>query len=432
MIGRLVSLAILAALAVSGAAAAWAQMPESQPPPGRRPTIEKSAAARAAETYSAKGMSLGGFRLFPVLEVDEAYNDNIYATSPSTGTTPSFVQYVVPSVELRSDWSNHKVNLFARGNFSFYSADAAHDFQDFTFGTEDRLDIRRNWTLSGGLQYSRLHEDYGTPNSANGAFSPTIYYLLSGNLKNVQRLGMIKLQVDARVDRFTYLNNGLGAAEGVIPNTDRDRVESREAFKVGYEFIPGYELWLRSAFNQRNYRYTPDSSGYNRDSQGFGLVTGVTIDFGGITAVEMFAGYLQQNYVDYVFPNVSTPTFGLTGYWNPTPPLWVKPFVRRTLEDTSLTNAASFIQTTGGLDLTYDVRPNVRLDLRGDYSTADYLTIASTPGRADQYFSGKVNVLYNLTPEVFTGPSYQYINRTSTSANPYSQNIIMLRLGARL
>ena len=84
---------------------------------------------------------------------------------------------------------------------------------------------------------------------------------------------------------------------------------------------------------------------------------------GGITSVEAFAGYLQQNYNNSAaFPTISVPTFGLTGYWNPIRELWVKPFVRRTVDDSALTQSVAYINTSAGLDVNYHMRPNVRYD----------------------------------------------------------------------
>ena len=77
---------------------------------------ERSPSARAAENYNPTGVTVGSFRLFPLLELDEVYNDNIYATSYGTpGLTSSFIQIVRPSLQLRSDWSNHMLNFFAIG-----------------------------------------------------------------------------------------------------------------------------------------------------------------------------------------------------------------------------------------------------------------------------------------------------------------------------
>src|SRR5262249_48450064 len=261
----------------------------------------------------------------------------------------------------------------------------------------------------GGVSYKRLNEALGTPNTVNGQTSPNVYYLLAGNVGYYESFGRIKLRIDGRVDNYSYLNNAF--VPGVIPNTDRNRTEIREALRLGYEFLPGYQIWARGGFNQRLYQNIPDTSGFNRNSSGFDVVGGFALDFGGITSMEFFAGYIQQNYVDVVFNQISVPTFGLTGYWNPYRPLWIKPYVKRTIDDSSLTNAQAYINTSGGLDVNYDMRPNIRLDGHADYTIADFTTASTTPGAPyDQYFTFRVGLLYLPTPNFYLGPTYQFVH----------------------
>src|ERR1044071_5618882 len=74
-----------------------------QPPVRLERPDERSPSARAAENYDPTGIAVGSFRLFPLLELDEVYNDNIYATSfGAPGQTGSFIQVVKPSLQLRS------------------------------------------------------------------------------------------------------------------------------------------------------------------------------------------------------------------------------------------------------------------------------------------------------------------------------------------
>ena len=97
--------------ALIGTQASQAQTaPGSPGQPQQRPTAQdnRSPTAAAAENYDPKGMPLGSFRLFPELELDEVYNDNIYATAYGVnGRLGSFIQVIKPSAELRSDWNNH-------------------------------------------------------------------------------------------------------------------------------------------------------------------------------------------------------------------------------------------------------------------------------------------------------------------------------------
>jgi hypothetical protein len=404
-------------------------------PPGAREERQdqRAPAARAAEDYSPTGVPVGSFRLFPVLELDEVYNDNIYAASNATGKIGSFIQLIKPSLDLRSDWNNHMLNFFARGTFGFTAVNNTENFQDFSFGTDGRFDIQRDWNVYGGGSFSRLHEDRGTPNVVTSAFEPNKYNQLAGNIGYFQRFNRLSMRLDARIDNYSFVNSGPGPAAGVISNFDRDRTEWREALRVGYDFSPGYQVWARGSLNQRNYNNTVDSQGFTHNSSGYDIVGGVAVDLGGITSFEAFAGYIHQDYRDPRYPVVQGVAFGLTGYWNPIRELFVKPFVRRTIEDSALLGTSAYLNTAAGLDVDYRVRPNVKIDGHFDYSVADYSVSSATAGRYDQYITFRTGVLYYPTREFFVGPSYQFTHRTSNGVNSdFDQNLIMLRLGARL
>src|SRR5216683_7638885 len=242
-----------AARAQNAPAPAVAQAPTEQGPQPRQEPDNRTPAQRAAENYDAPGVRVGSFLLFPELEADETFNDNIYASSNATGKMASFIQGIKPSLKLNSDWSNHMLNFFATGAFAFYSADSSQNYQDFSVGADGRFDIEHEWNTYGGVSYSRKNEALGTPNSATGTVQPTQYYQLAGNVGYYQRFGLIKTRLDGRIDNYNYLNNGNGPAQGVIVNTDRNRTEFHEALRVGYEFIPGYEIWTRGTLNQRQY-----------------------------------------------------------------------------------------------------------------------------------------------------------------------------------
>jgi hypothetical protein len=385
-------------------------------------------------SYDVKGVPVGSFRLFPQLELNEVFNDNIYATPSGQAPTAAFIQVVKPTLDLRSDWNNHMLNLFARGAFGFYSTNSTENYQDLSVGFDGRIDIQRGWNTYGGFSFNRLHEDRGSPNVTTAGFTPTIYNQISGNVGYYQEFNRLNVRLDGRVDNYKYFDNGLSPANGVITNDARDRTEWRQAARFGYEFSPGYQVWTRGSLNQRRYDRIPDDVGFDRNSTGWDVVGGVTVDLGGITSFEAFVGYLQQNYEDSRLQQISAPQFGLTGYWNPIRELMVKPFVRRTIEDSALTTAVSYVNTAFGTDVTYNFRPNIQVDAHGDYSIADY---GFFPGvvsqRYEQYLTLRASVLYRPTANFYIGPSYQYLHRDSNQPNStYGQNMVMLRLGARL
>lgn len=437
-LSRVFGFALLSGAVGLSAAEVSAQMvPGVVGPPQQRDERldERSPAVRESESYDPKGVRLGGFNLFGALEADEVFNDNIYATSNATGKQAAFIQVINPTLALKSDWNNHMLNAYAKGGFGLYSVNGAlNNYQDVSVGADGRLDIQRNWNVYGGASWNRRHDEFGTPNTPNGLGLPvTVYNQTSANVGYFQAFNRLNVRLDGRFDNYNYFNNGLGPAQGVVPNSDRNRNEWREALRFGYEFSPGYEVWVRGSFNQRRY-FQLDTFGLDRSSSGFDVVGGMIVDLGGITSVEIFAGYLQQTYVSGQFSTISTPTFGLIGYWNPMRDLWVKPFIRRTVDDSALQGTAAYINTAGGLDVNYHVRPDLRLDGHADYAIADYAALsAGTNNQYDQYFTFRVGMQYLLTPNFYLGPTYQFIHRTSNQFNAdYDQNVVMLRLGARL
>ena len=399
-----------------------------------RPDV-RSPAVRESENYDAKGVRVGEFKFFGTLEADEVFNDNINATSNALGRQAAFIQLINPTLELKSDWNNHMLHAYAKGGFGFYSVNPSlNNFQDVSVGADGRLDIQRNWNVYGGGSWNRRHDEFGTPNTPTGIGLPvTVYNQTSANVGYFQAFNRLNVRIDGRYDNYNFFDNGLGPAQGVIPNSDRNRNELREALRFGYEFSPGYEVWVRGSLNQRRY-FQLDSSGLDRSSNGFDVVGGMIVDLGGITAVEFFAGYLQQTYVSGQFSTISTPTFGLIGYWNPIRDLWVKPFIRRTVDDFAFTGSAAYLSTSGGLDVNYHVRPNVRIDAHADYAVADYSALsAGGSNQYDQYVTLRAGLMYLPTANFFVGPVYQFITRSSNQFNgDYNQNVVMLRLGARL
>jgi hypothetical protein len=132
-------------------------------------------------------------------------------------------------------------------------------------------------------------------------------------------------------------------------------------------------------------------------------------------------------------PPLQGPQFGLLAYWTPLKELWIKPYVKRTVNEAAYVGESGYLNTAMGVNATYDILPNVRLNGLADYTIADYQSFSSTSGRYDQYLTFGASAMYLPTPEFFVGPSYQYIYYTSTVPGlNYSQNLIMLRLGARL
>src|SRR5262249_48766865 len=65
------------------------------------------------------GIAIGAFYIYPQIELNGGYDTNVFAQSASLGTTGSPYTTVAPSLELRSNWSNHQLRLVGGAGFGF-------------------------------------------------------------------------------------------------------------------------------------------------------------------------------------------------------------------------------------------------------------------------------------------------------------------------
>jgi hypothetical protein len=423
----------VAFILMAGASQAWAQSAAPTSQPQSTPQRPGQVQPAPGENYDPPGIRMGGFLLYPSFELVEMYNDNVFATT--NNRVGKFITVVNPRVDLKSNWNNHALNLFAAGSVGFYHGASSENFQDFSVGGSGRLDIQRNWYLFGGGSFSRRHEERGTPNALFGP-EPNEYFDAQANVGYYQKFNRVFVRAEGKWEHLSYTNNKSLNIAGVVNNENRNRSEFTETLRVGYEFVEGTELWVQGGLNQRVYDSRFDNLGFQRSSNGWEIVGGATVDLGGITQVEGFAGFRAQDYRDARLGEIRGAIFGLAATWNPYVPLFIKPYVRRTIEETNIAGYSGYWSTLAGVNVDYRLRPNIRVSAGAAMGWDDYRLnnqVAGTPDRLDRYLILEIGVQYRPTENFFVGPSYQYTNRDSnTGGLDYGRNIFMLRGGVQL
>src|SRR5882672_7473203 len=158
-----------------GAAPSFGQSKDPQPVTSPIPTgigIPRSTPDAAPPSPEELGIQLGSFHLFPTLDLRAGYDTNVFA-QPAGQQTSSPYFAVRPSLDLRSDWSNHMLNLSASGVFGFYTNATSQNYQNFAVGTDSRFDIQRDMYVSGRASFIRTTEALGSPDVAFSA-TPTV------------------------------------------------------------------------------------------------------------------------------------------------------------------------------------------------------------------------------------------------------------------
>lgn len=425
-------------VALSGVA--LAEEVKAKPVTTARPVAKKSPAPQTTETDSWYGQSvferarpeytndpkrLGSFKFKPEITINEVADSNIYAAN--TAEKSDFITQVSPGVALESDWSRHALGFNASGDLGFYSDHSRENFGDYSLGASARLDAFRETFFLGSASTSHLHEDRGSPDSVANAKNPTEYNKNDASLSFVRNLHRVALKLDGDYTGYDY-QNGKTTAGTVITNSGRDRDEYKITGRVGYEIIPEYEAFIRSALNERNYDAALDATGVNRDSNGYEVVTGTAINLGGKTKGEVFVGYMDQSYDSNSLEDVSGAQFGGNVLWNATGLTSVKTGILRGVQETTISSTSSgYIATQYSVALEHEFLYNVLGGVNVSYETDEYEGVGVT--REDDITGAGAELRYLLNRNASVIGKYNYTNRDSSAANQdYDRNVLSLGL----
>lgn len=378
---------------------------------------EDDVLARSRPDYDAKGMPLGGFRLFPTLYLGVGNDDNIYRTE-SGAVSDTYFQ-VDTNLDLQSDWNRHALNLTAGTNSWFYSDYGQEDHTNWHIGADGRLDVVRTTYLTGGANYQSLHEERSSPDLPGYAAEPTQYSLRTLDAAATWQPSRIGFYAGVVSNRYDYDSTSL-VGGGVLNNDDRDRDVVTTTGKVFYEFSPGYAGYVSVSYNERSFDQTLDRSGYNRSSHGYAVDGGLRLMLSHLLEGEIYAGYLDQSY-KAPLSDVDGFDYGVALTWYPSEMTTVRLNAARTLTDTTIAGASAADEQSVRLELDHELMRNVILIGNLGYADSEY----SGSTRRDTLTSAGVGVRYLLNRYFTLVANYSYQSRNSNVAGQdFDNNVI--------
>ena len=406
---------------------------DQQTPQVDLPDASASTGGAVERRGNELGISVGAFTLFPQLDLNLGYDDNVFATS--TAPTASAVGVVRPSLELRSEWLNHSIRLVASGGFGFYANAPTQNFQNYLIQADGKLDIRNDVYATGLIAFRRNTEALGTPN-VSFAQAPTVVDSVPIELGLYQRFNRLFYQLNVSATKYWYYDYSTITSLG-LPAASRDRTEYEERIKIGYEVTDGLAFFIAPGINQRRYVDTINSAGQQRDSTGWNVAVGASWTVGAKTSLDGSIGLTSQNYTASG-QSTSATIFSLSGSWNGYEPLVLRPVLTRSINESALANYQNYVSTVAGIDFTYDIHYPWKAVGGISYNTADYTPAPGVAGvnpRTDYFVKASLGVLYEVRPQYSIGPLYEYSQGSSTdvaAGGPqYSRNFFSIRLVAK-
>ena len=387
-----------------------------------RPERAESVLSRPRPDYDPVPLMWGDFGFYPSLEAGGAYNSNIYATSGNT--KDDVVGTLRPVLSGVSDWGRNSLSFIAYGDIDQYVDHTTESYQNAVGDVEGRYDIANQTWVSGHAGYQHLTEPRSSPNNAGG-IEPDTFDVAKAGLSAYRGAGIVHAGVDYNFSHFTYDNVPTSTGTSIIESF-RNRSENAFQTKITADAGGNVVPFLRLGYNRRDY----DTSSL-RTSQGYDAVIGSSVDFGGITSLEAYAGWLSQDYSNFPAGRINAaPDFGGRIDWNVTGLTSLALEVSRSVAETTAANFDSYLETGGSLTLTHELRRDLLVEADLSYSHDDF---KGSGARSDEVPGAGAGMRWFINRNFYSDVTYNWSGRSSDNpGNNYADNIVALRLGMRM
>jgi hypothetical protein len=375
------------------------------------------------------GLQTGDFFWFPSGEVDEAYNDNIFATPNATSS--DMITVLQPRIDLLSSLPRgDALNLHAGAALQYYARHSAQDTMDGFGGVDGRLAVTAGSYFYGGAQIAQSHTPRTSPDSPGNAAEPVVFDSYTANAGFMQTGLRLGYQAELAVNSVKYNAVPL-IGGGISPQGSADVNIYQAVLRGNYEFIPDYQGYIRVSPNLRIYpNRLAGAPSFN--SQGYRVDLGLEVFPTGLVYGEVYAGYLNQDFRVSSLGSINAPDAGGRVVWNVTRLTTLTLNASRTVNTTNPTigNGTGYLASVATVNVDHELLRNLLLNA----NIGDEIDQFQGLSRTDNVLSAGASVKYLLNRNLYVGGSYTYQQRSSSGTAlgaPYAQNIVMLRVSTQ-
>ena len=376
---------------------------------------------RSRPDVDPRGIRVGSFLLYPAVTGKAEYDSNIFALDKNfSAIIDDFILVVAPEVVLESNWNRHQLNLWARAALGFYTDNSTEDYEDFDFGFDGRIDIRRDTDLTIDGRFQHLHEDRGSPDAGAG-INPTEFDQITSNVVFYHAQNRFSIQLRSGITYYDFDDAAAAPPVILINHDDRDRLEWLATGRAGYDISNSTRIFVIGYYDRRNYDHIVDDFGFNRDSRGYSIGGGITVELTGKFSFEGFVGHQKQNWFDTSLIDISGIVWWVEGIWLPTGLTTVSLFTRRTIDETTIPGASGFFKTEGGIVIDHELTRTLIGTAHFTYRVWNYRGFI----REDKYLLPGAEITYLMNRNLRFGLSWKLTDRDSNVVGEdYIQHVV--------
>jgi hypothetical protein len=355
---------------------------------------------RSRPEFTAPGLRLGSFRVYPTAELDLGYDANVFATSNGDGDVFATAS---GSVRARSDWNRHQLGLDARLSQSEYATYDTEGGTEYRLAGSGRLDIVGRNAIEAVAVRQRVIVDRANIGEIPNTLRPLRYDENIASLTGVVAGGRLLGRFGATYTQRTYEDNALFDDERTplsLRFRDADRWEARA--DVGYQLRAAQTVFSSLTLDRR--RSSVAIPGQPTvDSDGAQLLVGVRGELSPLIRGQVAAGVLHQNFRSPLVRDVTGLALSSRVEWLPTELTTVTVSGERSLQTSALRDDLNYIISSFDLRVDHELLRNLLLLGQLRYATADYRSstrvdrLYSVGGGADYFISRNIRSTLRLT-----------------------------------
>lgn len=371
---------------------------------------------RPNPAYDPINIRAGSFLIAPELQVSSLYTDNVGFEEEDEDS--DFSTLIEPSVGVQSNWSVHSLAFEAGGEFSIHQQEDDEDYQDAFARSDLQLEISRRQAFGLGLEARKTHVSRDDPEDVGeNELTDVFRYAATGVWQ--QNFNRVNFRESIEVEHRDFKDG----------EDDQDDITYDFSLRAGYVLSPRIQVFTEGRYNIDDRIQNVDDDGFERDSDGYEIRVGSSVDITSLLFGEAFAGYRTQRFDDDNFGNETGVSFGANLSWNPTLLTSLNLTASRDFEATDEAGAASNFTTSIQLTVDHELLRNVIVSGNGFYENDDF---RGDDRKEDAYGAG-VGVEYLLNRNVALNAGYDFSKRDSNVAGEsFEANIVQIGLTLRL
>jgi len=380
--------------------------------------------------YAAQGIPFGGFRIFPTVDLTADYDDNVFKVESPLVDSFYFIQR--PEVRIASQWSRHELDIYGGSETFEYTNTPSENITNYNAGGNGRLDVFQGLDLIADGSFQVLHELRTDPdiNEVPGfPKDPNLYNRTKADAALEYHPYHFSFSLGGSFERLDYGPTRL-IGGGLFPNNDRNFDEWDITGNAGYEFSPGYAVFIRGSYDSRIFDLEFNRNGIDEASTGFTVDAGIDMLVTNLITGSAYLGYLEQNY-KAPFGNVNGLDFGAQLVWTPDP-LWTINLNASHVINNSVvsgTVAPAVAENDEDVKLKVDYAILKYLFLEGNFEYLNTEFAKAIPSRTDNYIDAGIGLKYILNRYMAIRGAYNFETRNSNQpGNNFNDNQFELAL----